>query len=143
MHVLDTDLFSLTDRTTSHESQRLLFRLSSLPEKELATTIITFEEQMRGWLSWLAQARSLDQQVERYLRLNRMVKSYRRVNILEFDHQAAAEFAKLQKQRIRIGTMDLKIAAIALANNAILLSANLGDFSQVPGLKVEDWSKSR
>lgn len=141
MHVLDTDLFSLTDRTTSHESQRLRFRLSSLPEGELATTIITFEEQMRGWLSWLAQARSLDQQVERYQRLNRMVKSYRRVNILEFDHQAAAEFAKLQKQRIRIGTMDLKIAAIVLANNATLLSANLGDFSQVPGLKVEDWSK--
>ncbi|HEX9005203.1 MAG TPA: type II toxin-antitoxin system VapC family toxin [Blastocatellia bacterium] len=143
MHVLDTDLFSLTDRTTSHESQRLRFRLSSLPEEELATTIITFEEQMRGWLSWLAQARSLDQQVERYQRLNRMVKSYRRVNILEFDNQAAAEFAKLQKQRIRIGTMDLKIAAIALANNATLLSANLGDFSQVPGLKVEDWSKSQ
>ena len=143
MHVLDTDLFSLTDRTTSHESQRLRFRLSSLSEEELATTISTFEEQMRGWLSWLAQARSLDQQVERYQRLNRMVKSYRRVNILEFDNQAAAEFAKLQKQRIRIGTMDLKIAAIALANNATLLSANLGDFSQVPGLKVEDWSKSQ
>lgn len=53
---------------------------------------------------------------------------------------AAAEFERLRKQRIRIGTMDLKIAAIALANNATLLSKNLRDFGKVPGLKVEDWS---
>jgi len=44
MYILDTDLFSLTDRTTSHESQRLRFRLSGLLEDELATTIIAFEE---------------------------------------------------------------------------------------------------
>lgn len=69
-----------------------------------------------------------------------MVRSYRRVKILDFDHQAAVEFDRLQKQRIRIGTMDLKIAAIALANNATLLSRNLKDFGKVPGLKVEDWS---
>lgn len=140
MYILDTDLFSLTDRTNSHESHRLRFHLSNLADDELATTIITFEEQTRGWLSWLSQARSLDQQVERYRQLNRMVFSYRKVNILDFDSMAAAEFEQLQKQRIRIGTMDLKIAAIALANNATLLSRNLKDFSKVPGLKVEDWS---
>jgi predicted nucleic acid-binding protein len=33
----------------------------------------------------------------------------------------------------------LKIAAIALANNARLLSANLRDFEKVPGLHVENW----
>jgi len=139
MHVLDTDLFSLTDRTTSHESQRLRFRLSGLPKDDLATTIITFEEQMRGWLSWLSQARSIEQQVERYNRLKRMLKSYEGVIVLDFDERAAAEFERLQRLRIRIGAMDLKIAAIALANNATLLSRNLKDFSKVPGLKVEDW----
>jgi len=95
---------------------------------------------MRGWLSWLAQVRSLDQQVERYQRLNRMVISYRRVNILDFDRKAAAELERLQKHRIRISTMDLKIAAINPANNATLLSKNLRHFRQVPDLKVEDWS---
>ena len=50
------------------------------------------------------------------------------------------QFEQLQKQHIRIGTMDLKIAAIAIANNATLLSRNLKDFSKVPGLKVEDWA---
>ena len=36
--------------------------------------------------------------------------------------------------------MDLKIAAIVLANGATLLSRNLSDFRKVPGLKVEDWT---
>jgi len=40
--------------------------------------------------------------------------------------------------------MDLKIAAIALANNAKLLSRNLSDYlsdyRKVPGLQVEDWT---
>lgn len=140
MYILDTDLFSLTDRSSSHASQRLRFRLSRLSKDELATTIITFEEQMRGWLSWLSQARTSEQQVERYRQLKRMVNSYHKVNILDFDSLAASEYERLQKLRIRIGTMDLKIAAIAMANGAILLSRNLKDFSKVPGLKVEDWS---
>jgi tRNA(fMet)-specific endonuclease VapC len=40
-----------------------------------------------------------------------------------------------------VGTMDLKIAAIALSRNATLLSANLADFRQVPRLKVLDWTR--
>jgi predicted nucleic acid-binding protein len=38
-----------------------------------------------------------------------------------------------------IGTLDLKIASIALEHAAMLLSANARDFEQVPGLRVEDW----
>jgi tRNA(fMet)-specific endonuclease VapC len=114
--------------------------LSSLRKDKLATTIITFEEQMRGWLSWLAQARSVEQQVERYRRLKRMLTSYHDVIILDFDEKAAGELQRRQKQRVRIGTMDLKIAALALANNATLLSRNLKDFRKVPDLKVEDWA---
>lgn len=82
----------------------------------------------------------MSQQVERYLQLNRMLFSYRKVNILDFNSRAAEEFEQLRKQRIRIGSMDLKIAAIALASDATLLSRNIRDFGKVPGLKVEDWS---
>ena len=60
--------------------------------------------------------------------------------MLPFDAKAAAHFARLKQARIRIGTMDLKIAAIALANDATLLTRNRADFDKVPGLRVEDWS---
>ncbi len=56
----------------------------------------------------------------------------------EGDDQAAAIFQNLRK-RVRVATQDLKIDSVALANDAILLSANLVDFQKSPGLKVEDW----
>lgn len=51
----------------------------------------------------------------------------------------ADRFELLRKQRTRIDTMDLKMAAIVLDEQAILLSANLRNFGQVPRLRVEDW----
>ena len=52
----------------------------------------------------------------------------------------SAEFQRHRRARIRIGTMDLKIDAIALATGATLLSRNRADFEKVPGLTVEDWT---
>src|SRR5437762_2763727 len=112
MYILDTDLFSLTERTDNHASQRLFFRLSKHREVKWTTTIITFEEQMRGWMAWLAQARTLEQQVERYRKLQIMLRRYRDTEVLDFDERALSKLKGLQQQRIRIGTMDLKIAAI-------------------------------
>ncbi len=140
MYILDTDLFSLMDRTASMESHRLRFRLSNIHNDDLATTIITFEEQTRGWLSWIAKARTLEQEIVRYRDLKEMIASYRNVKILDFDEIAASHFAMLRKEHRRIGTMDLKIAAIAIANNATLLSRNLKDFGKIPTLQVEDWA---
>ena len=140
MYILDTDLFSLTDRTASMESHRLRFRLSNIPKDDLATTIITFEEQTRGWLAWIAKSKTLAQEIERYRDLKKMIESYRNVKILDFDEIAASHFAMLRKEHRRIGTMDLKIAAIVIAHNATLLSRNLKDFGKIPTLQVEDWA---
>ena len=137
MYILDTDQVSLLQRRVGAASERLRFRLVSVQH---ITTIITYEEQMRGWLTWIAQARSLTQQIERYAMLERMITSYAEISLLGFTRAAADEFERLQKLRLHIGTMDLKIAAIALAHNATLLSRNLKDFRKVPGLQVEDWS---
>lgn len=59
---------------------------------------------------------------------------------MEFDLPAAIEFQRLRKRHRTLGTMDLKIAAIALANDATLLSRNLTDFRKISELKVEDWT---
>jgi tRNA(fMet)-specific endonuclease VapC len=141
MYVLDTDHISLLEHVSySPEAQRLRFRLAGLKPEERITTIITFEEQVRGWMAYLAQARSLLKQVEAYRRLKGVLDRYLKLTVLEFDEAAAAEFERLQRLRLRIGTMDLKIAAIALAHDATVLTRNLKDFSRVPGLRVEDWA---
>ena len=118
----------------------MIARLDIEPLSEAATTIITFEEQTRGWLSILGQSRSLDEQVEAYRRLKRLLDNYLKIKVLDFDAKAATEFRRLHWLRLRIGAMDLKIAAIALAHDAILLTRNLKDFSRVPGLRIEDWT---
>ena len=140
MYILDTDHLSLLGRASSAEAQRLRFRLAGVKSEERVTTIVNFEEQMRGWLSHLAQARSLPRQVEAYRRLKDFLDRYRKITVVQFDETAAIEFERLQRLRLRIGTMDLKIAAIALAHNATVLTRNIKDFSRVPELRVEDWT---
>jgi tRNA(fMet)-specific endonuclease VapC len=140
MYILDTDHLSLLGRANSMEAQPLRFRLAGLKAQERVTTIITVEEQMRGWLAHLARSRSLTQQVEAYRQLKEFLDRYLKLTVLEFDEAAAAEFERLKHARIRIGTMDLKIAAIALSHSATVLTRNRGDFEQVPGLQIEDWT---
>jgi len=95
---------------------------------------------MRGWLSYIAASRTISRQVEGYSRLRRMMRSYQQQEVLDFDSSAADQFEQLKRQRIRIGAMDLKIAAIAIEKDALLVSRNLRDFKRVPGLRVEDWT---
>jgi len=139
MLVLDTDHMSVLERG-GQRSAALRERLANVPPHEVATTIISYEEQLRGWMAYLARARNLLQQVEAYDRLRRHLDNYRAILVLDFDEHAAAEFQRLRRGRIRVGTMDLRIAAIVLSRDATLLSANLRDFRDVPGLKVEDWT---
>ena len=78
-------------------------------------------------------------QLEGYERLHACLDSLHRLAILPFDREAALIFQELDRRRLRVGTMDLKIAAICIAHDATLLSRNLVDFEKVPGLRVENW----
>jgi len=71
--VLDTDHMSALEWGSSGVGERLITRLNTLSVGEAATTIVTFEEQTRGWLSVLARSRSLDEQIEAYSRLKRLL----------------------------------------------------------------------
>ena len=141
MIILDTDCLSLLNRENILESSVLQQNLERFSPEDLFTTIITFEEQMRGWLAFVARAKMLEQQIYAYEKLHRFLESYRNTTVLVFDENAAKVFQDLKSQKIRIGVMDLKIASIAISNNAILVSRNLKDFEQVPGLSVQDWTR--
>jgi tRNA(fMet)-specific endonuclease VapC len=139
VYLLDTDHMSLLDRGGS-AGQTLRARLRTIPVDDVATTIVSYEEQTRGWIARVAQVQAVDRQVVVYRELKRQLLNYCLIPVVDFDERAAAEFGQPRRARIRIGTMDLKIAAIALANDATLLSRNRSDFDKVPGLPVEDWS---
>ena len=117
---------------------RLLTRLSAVSE-DAVITAVTVEEHLRGWLAEIRSRTKPRDQMRAYARLVRTVESQAKWTILPWDEDAVRIFEGLVKRRIRIGTQDLKIAAITLAHDATLLTRNTGDFAQVPGLKFENW----
>jgi tRNA(fMet)-specific endonuclease VapC len=75
-----------------------------------------------------------------YSMFQQVLSAYAALNVLSYDKDADAQFHSLVRAKVRVGTMDLRIAAIALSKGMTLLSRNLVHFRQVPGLKVEDWT---
>ncbi|MCI0639524.1 MAG: type II toxin-antitoxin system VapC family toxin [Gemmataceae bacterium] len=139
MILLDSDHLTVLGYLDDPKCAILTERLDQANDPSIATTIITFEEQMRGWMAEIHRQRQIVRQVVFYARLAKMVEFFKSWTIARFEASAAEEFMRLRGQRIRIGAQDLKIASIALVKDALLLSANLRDFRQVPGLRVENW----
>ena len=69
-----------------------------------------------------------------------MLEAYVTAPVLPFDASAASHFAQLRLQRIRVSTMDLRTASIALSRKLVLLTRNVADFGKIPGLVTEDWT---
>jgi tRNA(fMet)-specific endonuclease VapC len=132
MILIDTDHATFLKYPESDRGRRFIARLDAVPATEtIGVAIVTVEERMRGWLATIAKERTAARQVLGYRELAQLFQFYQEFEIVLFD--------ELRKQKLRLGTMDLKIAATALVNNALLLSANLSDFQRVPGLQVENW----
>jgi tRNA(fMet)-specific endonuclease VapC len=140
MILLDTDHVSCLKYPASERGVRLTQKLDALPaEEEVGVTVITVEEQMRGWLATIAKEKSVRRQITPYRELADLFQFFAEFTIALFDERATDQFEALRANKIRLGTMDLKIAAIALVNQALLLSANRRDFERVSGLHVENW----
>jgi tRNA(fMet)-specific endonuclease VapC len=138
MILLDTDHLSvLVDRRAAGHS--VLVRRLERAGEPLAIPIVAVEEQCKGWLARLGRTRAIHQQIIPYERFAELVDFLGEWDIIPLKEEAADQFAELRRQQVRIGSQDLKIAAIAMAASALLLSANLRDFLKVPGLRVEDW----
>jgi tRNA(fMet)-specific endonuclease VapC len=138
MILLDTDHLSVFMDERDSRQLPLKMRLAAAVEP-IACAIVTAEEVLRGWLATIHRQRDIYRQIPPYLRLARFFDVMGEWEIVTFDKRAADQFTALRAQRIRIGTMDLKIASIALINDATLITANLRDFRQVPRLRCESW----
>jgi tRNA(fMet)-specific endonuclease VapC len=139
MILLDTDHLSVLKYAEHPRCHALRERMNASEDPLFATTIISAEEQMRGWLAKIHAARDAEKQVAWYEQLARLIEFFADWQIIAFDQEAAAEFKRLRRMRLRIGTFDLKIAAIVRVHDALLLSGNQRDFGRVPGLRVENW----
>jgi tRNA(fMet)-specific endonuclease VapC len=106
----------------------------------IGISIVTVEESLRGRLAHLARAPDGPARISRYGYLRGTIQVFCDLAIVPYDQAAEDQFQQLVGLRLRVGTRDLKIAAIALANNLTLLSRNKRDFGQVPGLRLDDWS---
>ncbi len=139
MLVLDTDVLSILQSGRGPAVERLRSRMRASEEPD-AVTVVTFAEQMRGWLARCSAATTPADYVAATRRLRGTFDDFQKRTMLDFGDRAAAEFTRLKAAKVRIGTMDLRIAAITLANDAKLITRNLRDFEKVPGLRAEDWT---
>ncbi len=139
MYILDTDHISIFDRG-GPSAQALLSRLARIDPNEVVTTIVTYEEQMRGWLGYVNKNSSIELQIEAYRRLEGQLANYRKITVISFDERAGRLFQDLRARHRRLGAMDLKIAAIAIVNQATVLTRNTKDFGQIADLAIEDWT---
>jgi tRNA(fMet)-specific endonuclease VapC len=140
MITLDTDHASHLLHPTGRAGAALAGRMSRSMDGDFRLSVISAEEMVRGWLSAIARHRRVRDQVGPYRDFGGFFRFITRWRLVEFDGAAADEFERLRSSGVRVATMDLKIASIALATGSLLLSANLSDFRLVPGLRVEDWT---
>lgn len=134
LYVLDTDHVTLHQ----HNHPQVVAGIRTRTPDQLAVTIVTVEEQMRGRLAQIARPK-VDLTVA-YNQLRATTAYFCDLNILPFDTTAEQQYLQLRSQKIRIGTLDLRIASIVLTQDAILVTRNRRDFEQVKGLRLEDWS---
>ena len=138
MILLDTDHLSVfTDERDPRHA--LLNRRMEAATPPVACTVVSVEEIVRGWLAIIRRRHDVHQQIPAYSRLGQLFDILSEWQIVPFEDCAADRFKTLRRQRIRIGTMDLKIASVAVVHDALLVSANIRDYSLVPGLRCENW----
>jgi tRNA(fMet)-specific endonuclease VapC len=137
LYLLDTDTVSLYQ----HGHPRVCLAIAEHSTSAVVISVMTVEEQLSGWYSELRRAKKTPMLAAIYLRMAKTVRFYAMLPILSFTEPAIARYEELKRLKIRIGKTDLRIAAIGLEQDAVVVTRNAKDFKQVPGLMVEDWSK--
>ncbi len=140
MFILDTDHLGILQRQRGPAFETLQRRLIQHEETKFFVAIISFQEQIQGWNAYIARAGDEDSVARTYAKLERILRDFSRAQVVSYTPAAADIFTELRRQRVRIGTMDLRIGAIAIANEMTVLTRNTVDFEKIPGLAFEDWT---
>jgi tRNA(fMet)-specific endonuclease VapC len=136
IYVLDMDIASLH----FHGNVEISRRISGIPLSDLATTIVNVEEMLSGWYTRLRKAKNDQQRMQAYIALEQAVRFAASLKTLQYDLQAIQNFENFRARKLRIGSNDMKIAAIVLATaDGVLVTRNRRDFDQVSGLMIEEW----
>ena len=135
--LLDTDHMSLYER--GHLP--LCARLASFPPEEMAVSVVTVEEMLRGRLAILARRSAGEARSHAYTKLLETVHFFSTIPVVPFDMAYEQQFQGLRAMRLRVGSRVIRIAATALVHSVVLIIRNRRDFEQVPGLRLDDWSQ--
>lgn len=123
-------------RYINGRSQSVAARLNALAEGEAAVCSVVKAELFFGALRSQNPIKSMSGQ-RQFLSL---------FISLPFDDAAAEQYAQIRADLTTkgtpIGSNDLLIAAIALANGLILVTHNTREFGRIARLKIEDWEAS-
>jgi tRNA(fMet)-specific endonuclease VapC len=134
--LLDTDHVTLYEQGSTPVVQQITAR----PLGVVGVSAVTVEEALRGRLAHLARARDGPTRIRRYAQLVETTQLFHRFPIVPFDQAAENQFQHLLALRLGVGTQDLKIASVALAQGLVLVTRNRRDFTRIPGLVLDDWS---
>jgi tRNA(fMet)-specific endonuclease VapC len=138
--LLDTDHISILQLRSGLEYAQLIARMAQHPPADFVLSVVSFQEQVLGANNYISQARNPVDLIRGYSILDDVLAVFRAMTVLSFDAAAAATYSGLITQRLRVPTMDLRIAAIALSRGSTVLTRNLRDFRRVPNLNAEDWT---
>lgn len=137
--LLDTDHLSILQKQSGPEYAALSARMALHPLADFALCIVSFHEQVLGCHTYLSRARTSADVLRGYNLLDRVLDAFAAAQVLPFDAAAAGVLDGLPGN-LRLATMDLRIASIALSRGLVLLTRNVRDFGKVPGLITEDWT---
>lgn len=138
MTAFDTDVLTLILVGSPPHYARML----TVAPADRCAPVVASSEHLRGRLSAIRAAESgrgrmsLALAYEMYDRSLRGLIDYR---TLFYTAAADAEFRRLRAAKIRVGTNDLRVAAICIVHGVKLATRNARDFAQVPGLNLEIW----
>lgn len=139
MFLPDTDHISVWQRGEGADYERLCTHLETHTGDQIYVCIVSFHEMVNGWNAYSVKKGSSESLVRAYFEFENILRDFSAMQLLSFDRKAAEVFDELNQQRLRVGSMDLRIAAIAIANQMTLLTQNTVDFELIPGLSIEDW----